>query len=125
MYGSLAKAMSVLLIISACACSAAQSHSGGTDANGWHTNSKTGKRHQHPKKQNASSASSRSSSSGDSPLPAAAFSLDLKGASGLSDEDYESNKDCKKFAFSEILRQSDGRYLRLRCGQVVMSIEAK
>ena len=143
MYRSAAKAMSILLVSSAWFCSAALSHSGGTDGNGCHTNSKTSDYHCHKPKSDdspastSSSASPSSSSSAQSPgwpaggvklfspLPAPEVPFDLKGTSGLSDDDFQSNQECKKFAFSEVIRQSDRGHLRLRCGKVVMYIDAK
>ena len=141
MHRSSAKVLSILLISSACFCSAALPHSGGTDGSGCHTDSKTGDRHCHTPKADTSSSSTRASSSTQSststqssgwpvggvklfsPLPAPEVPFDLKSASGLSDEDYESNQECQKFTFSEVISQSNRSYVRLSCGQVVMSID--
>ena len=111
--------------------SAALSHGGGTDSRGCHTNSKTGDYHCHKRKSDTASASSQSSGSrsGNSLLsglssgksrPVPTFSK--KSASGLSDEDYESNENCKSFTFSGILSQAERGYVQLRCGQLIMSI---
>ena len=123
--------------------SAALSHSGGTNFKGCHTESKTGKSHCHTPKNDPPPDSSRSSGSrgrssglsgsSRSTPPSSGFSgsgsravptYSRKSASGLSREDYELNEDCQKFAFSEILGQADRGYVRLRCGQLIMSIIA-
>ena len=135
------RALLILLISSGGFCSTALSHSGGTDARGCHTDRKAGGRHCHtPKSQISASSTRRSSSTGSSssrssgwpaggvelvsPLSKPAVPFDLQGASGLSQQDYESNPNCREFIFSEILRQSDRGSVGLRCGRVIMSIQA-
>ena len=103
--------------------SAALSHSGGTNASGCHENSKTGDYHCHTPKSGTPSTSSRSSgfsSSTSRTVP----TFSKKSASGLSSEYYELNEDCKKFTFSEILSQAGHGYVRIQCGQIIMSIMA-
>jgi hypothetical protein len=39
----------LILLVACFTATAAFTHPGATDKNGWHTDSKTGKRHQHPK----------------------------------------------------------------------------
>ena len=39
----------LILLVATFTTTAAFTHPGATDKNGWHTDSKTGKRHQHPK----------------------------------------------------------------------------
>ena len=123
--------------------SAAMSHSGGTDASGCHQNSKTGDYHCHTPKSGSSSTSSRSSGSS---RRSRGFSGSSSGVSrsrgfssygsggvrtyarksipGLFNQNYESNDDCKKFTFTEILSQADRGYVRIQCGQMIMSIVA-
>ena len=139
----------VLLILFAFAasdCAVAYGHSGGTDSDGCHVERETGKSHCHTPKSGRSSASLRSSRSSVSslasgtslpsqsselvtgvkvisPLAPPTVPFDIKGASGLSEEDYQTNSKCKQFTFSEIIKQTDNGFVRLRCGQVVMSID--
>ena len=101
--------------------SAAMSHSGGTNSSGCHENSKTGDYHCHTPKSGTPSTSSRSSGFSSSTLRTVP-TFSNKSASGLSSEDYELNEDCKKFSFSEILSQADRGYVRVQCGQIIMSI---
>ena len=134
-----------LIFCSVVFCSSAFAHSGGTDSNGCHSGSEP--YHCHTPKSDRSSAlpsnsaSPRSSgSSHRSALPRSSGSImrtasrsssnlpadpfDLKSASGLSEEKYQSNADCKRFTFSEILGQADRGSVDLHCGQVIMSIQA-
>ena len=146
MHQSESQLLSISLIFcSVVFCSSAFAHSGGTDSNGCHSGSEP--YHCHTPKSDRSSASPRTSVSprssgssqssgsprssglimGTSPgspsnLPDVPF--DLKSASGLSEEKYQSNADCKRFTFSEILGQADRGSVDLHCGQVIMSIQA-
>ena len=104
------------------------SHSGGTDANGCHTNSKTGDYHCHTPKSGKrsssssrrSSPSSRSSSSYSPRIPPQS----LQEISGLSEEKFSSNPECKKFTFSEMISQAEQGEVNLRCGQTLIYIRA-
>lgn len=135
------KILATLLIALGAFCSSASSHSGGTNDSGCHENRKTGDYHCHDPKSTTSSGSTRStgssttSSSGTAkpsgwskgsspPVPSVRIPYDLKSASGLPEAEYQTNKECKKFAFSNIINQSERGYVRLRCGKVVMSIQA-
>ena len=143
MFNNLAIGVSVLIAFLGFLPSAALSHSGGTNSDGCHENSKTGDYHCHTPKNGSSSNSPPSSGSSTGTSQSSSFSrstsrfsgfsgsasravptFSKKSASGLTDEDYELNADCKKFTFSEILSQADRGHVRLRCGQIVMSIIA-
>ena len=146
MYKNAPIALSLLFSFAVSNCAAAYAHSGGTDAGGCHENRKTGDYHCHTPKSGRSSASLRSSRSSvssrpsvtslpsnstelvtgvtvTSPLAAPTPPFDMKSASGLSEKDYASDPNCKRFTFSEVVRQSDNGFVRLHCGQVVMSID--
>ena len=133
MFNNSAIVVSALIAFVGFLPSAALSHSGGTDSGGCHTNSKTGDYHCHTPKSDPPPVSSRSSGSSSgisgfsrlgSGTTRAVPTFSKKSASGLSDEDYELNSDCKKFTFSEILSQADRGYVRIQCGHLVMSIIA-
>ena len=89
-------------------------HSGGTDANGGHTNRMTGEYHLH----NAKSSPGIEPSNYPSKK-----TKSIQELSGLSEEDFNAREECKSFTFSEILRQSSTGSIHFRCGQVIMSID--
>ena len=103
------------------------SHSGGTDINGCHSGSKPYHCHTPKSAQSSKSSGSSSLKTGSSfrKRPAILSTpYDLERLSKLSREDFKSSEGCKKFVFSELIRQSDHGSVNLRCGQVVMSIKA-
>ena len=109
----------------------ALSHGGGLDSDGGHFDNKAGSYHYHGS--GSSKGTSRSAGSSSGTFQSSTFSggasrvvptFSKKSASGLSNEDYELNPDCKKFTFSQILNQANRGYVRIQCGQLVMSIIA-
>ena len=113
--------ISFLFFASTVLIQSVHSHSGGTDAGGCHTNSKTGDYHCHTTKSGTSSSSSSGSSSSYSPrIPAQS----LETLSGLSEEEFASDPGCKKFSFSQLISQSDQGEVNLNCGQVLIYIRS-
>jgi len=103
------------------------SHSGGVDVNGCHSGTEPYHCHTPKSAQSTRSSDSSSLNTGSSLRKRAAnlsTPYDLESLSKLSSEDFKSSEDCKKFIFSEYIQQSDRGNVRLRCGQVVMSIKA-
>ena len=123
--------ISILLLLSISHIQPAHPHGGGLNPDGCHNNTKTGDYHCH-----GSGSSTSGSSSPPSNYSSGSYSTNgstnsrflirktLKELSGLSQEDYDSQDQCDKFTFSEIMRQSSTGQVNLRCGQVIMFIKA-
>ena len=91
-------------------CQPSFGHSGGTDSNGCHRDTKAGTRHCHSPKVS-------------SPSSPVVSPIDI-GVPDLPISDPTPIPTCDEFSFSRILAQADQRYVHAQCGNSYMTIQA-